>query len=545
MLVRKISFNTIKVAMNFTLFWLSDMGNNDEGTHEKAGLIFKGTNDGVDAEGKRPSKSGKCRSKSNKLEDLDCGADADGDPYSQGVSSAHEEKISSLKSAIQAYEKAEEILLRSDEEIDRPELLSLVQIHHAQGINTSDKELEPEELEEIISKLKESMQSDIRQAAVWNTLGVTLLKTGGVQSSISVFSCLLTMAPDNLDCLGNLGLARLQSGNLDAALNCFQELILKDQGHPSSLINYAAMLLCKYGSVVSGAGVNSAEAAASDASRVANIVKECLLAAIKADPRSSHAWANLANAYDIMGDHWSSGKCLEKAAKLDPSCMSTRYAAAIYRIKESERSQSPSEQLPWAGNEMASVLEDGDPLLIEMPIAWAGFAIVHKSHHEIASAFDTNQNELIEMQERAMYSLKQVSTVCIPNNSKHPRGIALQLGEETAQAEEVFKRAVSLATPQQSHAIFSNLGNLYRQQGKYDRAKAMFTKSLKIRPGYAPAYNNLSLVFIAEALLEEAKFCFEKALAADPLLDAAKSNLVKVSALTRVCVGFPTSMILD
>ncbi|GAB2240865.1 hypothetical protein Droror1_Dr00021383 [Drosera rotundifolia] len=597
---------------------ITPRGDNDERTHERAGLIFKETNDGVDIEGKRPSKSGKCRSKLNKLEDLDCGADADGDPYSQGVSSAREEKISSLKTglihvarkipknahahyllgliyqrlaqpqkAIQAYEKAEEILLRSDEEIDRPELLSLVQIHHAQcvlleslGDSTSDKELEPEELEEIISKLKESMQSDIRQAAVWNTLGVTLLKTGRLQSSISVFSCLLKMAPDNLDCLGNLGLAQLQSGNLDAALNCFQELILKDQGHPSSLINYAAMLLCKYGSVVSGAGANSVEAAASDASRAANVAKECLLAAIKADPRSSHAWANLANAYNIMGDHWSSGKCLEKAAKLDPSCMSTRYAAAIHRIKESERSQSPSEQLPWAGNEMASVLKEGDPLLIEMPIAWAGFAMVHKSQHEIASAFDTKQNELIEMQERAMYSLKQaigedsddamhwhqlglhsLHTQQFQASQRYLKaaiarfkecsctwsnlGIALQLGEETAQAEEVFKRALSLATPQQSHAIFSNLGNLYRQQGKYDRAKAMFTKSLKIRPGYAPAYNNLGLVFIAEGLLEEAKFCFEKALAADPLLDAAKSNLVKVSALTRVCAGFPTSMILD
>ncbi|KAL9275438.1 putative UDP-N-acetylglucosamine--peptide N-acetylglucosaminyltransferase SPINDLY, partial [Drosera capensis] len=637
--------------------------NNDEGTHERAGLIFKETNDSVDVEGKRTSKSGKCRSKSNKLDDLDCGADADGDPYSQGVSSAREEKISSLKTglihvarklpknahahyllgliyqrlaqpqkasplnffphAIQAYEKAEEILLRSDEEIDRPELLSLVQIHHAQcvlleslGDSTSEKELEPEELEEIISKLEESMQSDIRQAAVWNTLGVTFLKTGRLQSAISVFSSLLTMAPDNLDCLGNLGLAQLQSGfwyvidalandqndlgaiadqlarpiqdsnqafreqlralikskwnigNLDAALNCFQELILKDQGHPSSLINYAAILLCRYGSVVSGAGANSAEGAASDASRAANVAKECLLAAIKADPRSSHAWANLANAYDIMGDHWSSGKCLEKAAKLDPSCMSTRYAAAIHRIKESERSQSPSEQLPWAGNEMASVLKEGDPLLIEMPIAWAGFAMVHKSQHEIASAFDTSQNELIETQERAVYSLKQaigedsddamhwhqlglhsLHTQQFQASQRYLKaaiarfkecsytwsnlGIALQLGEETAQAEEVFQRALSLATPEQSHAIFSNLGNLYRQQGKYDRAKAMFTKSLKIRPGYAPAYNNLGLVFIAEGLLEEAKFCFEKALAADPLLDAAKSNLVKVSVLTR------------
>lgn len=30
------------------------------------------------------------------------------------------------------YEKAAEILIRPEEEVDRPELLSLVQIHHAQ-----------------------------------------------------------------------------------------------------------------------------------------------------------------------------------------------------------------------------------------------------------------------------------------------------------------------------------------------------------------------------------------------------------------------------
>lgn len=42
--------------------------------------------------------------------------------------------IRSLKffQAVLAYEKAEEILLRPEAEIDRPELLSLVQIHHAQ-----------------------------------------------------------------------------------------------------------------------------------------------------------------------------------------------------------------------------------------------------------------------------------------------------------------------------------------------------------------------------------------------------------------------------
>lgn len=112
-------------------------------------------------------------------------------------------------------------------------------------------------------------------------------------------------------------------------------------------------------------------------------------------------------------------------------------------------------------------------------------------------------------------------------------GISLQLSEEPSQAEKVYTRALSLATTDLAHAIFSNLGNLYRQQKHYERAKAMFTKSLELQPGYAPAFNNLGLVFVAEGRWEEAKFCFDKALQADPMLDAAKSNLIKAVSTSR------------
>ena len=115
-------------------------------------------------------------------------------------------------------------------------------------------------------------------------------------------------------------------------------------------------------------------------------------------------------------------------------------------------------------------------------------------------------------------------------------GISLQLSEEPTQAEQVYKRALSLAAPQQqAHTIFSNLGNLYRQQKKYPSAKAMFTKALELQPGYPPAYNNLGLVFVAEGRWKEAEFCFNKALQSDPLLDAAKSNMIKAAAMSRVC----------
>lgn len=106
-------------------------------------------------------------------------------------------------------------------------------------------------------------------------------------------------------------------------------------------------------------------------------------------------------------------------------------------------------------------------------------------------------------------------------------GISLQLSGDSYSAEKVYKRALSLSTPQQAHAILSNLGNLYRQEKQFDHAKKMLRKSLEFCPQYAPSHNNLGLIFVAEGHWEEAKRCFQKAIELDPLLDAAESNMVK------------------
>lgn len=452
-------------------------------------------------------------------------------------------------------------------------MLSLVQVHHAQCILlgtledcSSDEELDPEELENILAKLKEVVKSDVRQASIWNALGIILLRSGRLQSAISVFSTLLDISPDNLDCLSNLGIACLQSGNLELSEKCFQDLLIKDQNHPTALINYAALILYKYGSLVavSGAGANTLYGTSADQVTAANVAKECLLAALKADSKAAHIWTNLANAYYLMGDHRSSAKCLEKAGKIDPNCLATRYAVGVHRIRDAERSQNPNEQLSWAGIEMASILREGDSTSIEPPVAWAGLAMVHRAQHEIVAGFEVEHNELVEVKEHAIYSLKQaiaedpadavqwhqlgLHSLCTQQFKTSQTylkaavarrkdctyawsnlGISLQLSEESSQAESVYKQALSLATPKQAHTIFSNLGNLYRQLKQYECAKAMFNKSLELQPGYAPALNNLGLVYVAEGKWNEAKDSFDKAIQADPLLDAAKSNMIKAS----------------
>ncbi|KAG1363365.1 UDP-N-acetylglucosamine--peptide N-acetylglucosaminyltransferase 110 kDa subunit [Cocos nucifera] len=508
------------------------------------------------------------------IKDNDIVEGEDLDQQCHGASMSREEKVSSLKAglvhvarkmpknahaqfilglmyqrlgqpqkAVLAFEKSSEILLRDEEEIRRPDLLSLVLIHHAQCIlqantgDSSDKELEMGELDEILVKLKESVQSDPKQAAVWNTLGLILLRTNRLESAISILSSLLAIVPDYLDSLANLGIAYLQSGNLELSAKCFQDLILKDQNHPAALINYAAFLLCKYGSIIPGPGANAGEGAYPHQVEAATVAKVCLTAAVKAEPKAGALWVNLANAYYVAGDHRNAKKCLEQAAKLEPNQMSARYAIAVHRIKDAERSQDSTEQLSWAANEMASILKEGDPAIIDLPIAWAGLAMAHSAQHEIAAAFETEQRDLVEMSNIATPKAKQDgeysyfgSLLCsCPLNC-----IALQLSDDPSSAEVVYKRALSHATTQQAHAILSNLGNLYRQQKRFEHAKAIFAKSLELCPGYAPAHNNLGLVFVAEGRWEEARSNFEKALQSDPLLDAAKSNMMKAVAMSRI-----------
>src|SRR4051812_5705413 len=108
-----------------------------------------------------------------------------------------------------------------------------------------------------------------------------------------------------------------------------------------------------------------------------------------------------------------------------------------------------------------------------------------------------------------------MTNVCAP--MAFYTGIALQLSNDPS-SETVYKRALVLSSSQQSYAILSNIGILYRQHRLYELAKKMLSRSLDICPGYAPANNNLGLVFVAEGRWEDAVSCFEKAVKSDDLL---------------------------
>lgn len=70
---------------------------NEESSQDKSTVIYNDC-ETMEGEVKRSNKSGKCRSRNNKVDcSLDYGADADGEQHGQGAPSSREEKVSSLK----------------------------------------------------------------------------------------------------------------------------------------------------------------------------------------------------------------------------------------------------------------------------------------------------------------------------------------------------------------------------------------------------------------------------------------------------------------
>ena len=62
----------------------------------------------------------------------------------------------------------------------------------------------------------------------------------------------------------------------------------------------------------SGAGGNVSAGPYLHQKEALAVAKECLLAAVKADPKAASVWVNLANAYYMAGEHRNSKRCLEQ-----------------------------------------------------------------------------------------------------------------------------------------------------------------------------------------------------------------------------------------
>ena len=144
----------------------------------------------------------------------------------------------------------------------------------------------------------------------------------------------------------------------------------------------------------------------------------------------------------------------------------------------------------------------------------------------------------------------------------HRAGIAADMRKDHAVAEKYFRAA---AAQQPTNAeLMGDLGYCYYLQGKLDEANKTLTKAVELAPQDARHHNNLGLVlghqrdyegafaqfsaagsqadafynmafvFAGQNLVDEAKGCFQEALAADPSHERARQALASFEEYDRL-----------
>ena len=90
-------------------------------------------------------------------------------------------------------------------------------------------------------------------------------------------------------------------------------------------------------------------------------------------------------------------------------------------------------------------------------------------------------------------------------------------------SEAVFQRALEVTV--NNHIAELGMGNLRLGRGDPSGARSHYLASLRIKPDYAEAHNNLAMVLMAEGRTEEAEAHYREAIKAEPTFEKAYNNL--------------------
>ena len=101
--------------------------------------------------------------------------------------------------------------------------------------------------------------------------------------------------------------------------------------------------------------------------------------------------------------------------------------------------------------------------------------------------------------------------------------LTLQQSARFANAETLYR--ATLAGNPSCWLAYTNLGNLFVDQGKFGEAKAQFSRALEIKPDLASAYNGLGIATVGEGDLENGIHSYRRAIELQPDYPEALNNL--------------------
>jgi tetratricopeptide (TPR) repeat protein len=224
--------------------------------------------------------------------------------------------------------------------------------------------------------------------------------------------------------------------------------------------------------------------------------REAYLRALEINPRYFDAYRNLALLYGKTGDHATAMKYLEEAVSLNGTDADLRYNLGL----ASSRAGHPQK----AALHLAKAIE-GRPNNAKYQLVYG--EVLYKIG---------NHQDAIKALRRAMELDKNLP------GAHHQIGKAMLASGDVAGAENHLRNALTLA---KSAATHSDLGVLLFQTERLDEAAEQFSAALAIDPNLAPAVSNLGSVRNKQGKVEESMTLFRRAIDLDPGYEMARANL--------------------
>jgi tetratricopeptide (TPR) repeat protein len=276
----------------------------------------------------------------------------------------------------------------------------------------------------------------------------------------------------------NLGLALAGSGEVDAAIRCFNKAIDLDRTDPQAHRHLGLAVQAK--GDVDGA-------------------IRCFHQALTLDPRLAQAHGALGSALEQKKDIDGAIRCWRKAVDVDPG-----YTQAHYRLGLALAARGDTVGAIGCFRK-ALALDPTDPQV----------------HYQLGVALEKDDIA------RAIACFRKAIDLDANFTQAHySLGLALQRQDDLDGAVRCFERVIGLdANHTQAHY---KLGLALQRKGNVDGAVRCFRRAAGLDPDNTQAHYKLGLALQRKGDLDGAIPCFEKAIELDPELRGARTSLAQV-----------------
>lgn len=272
-------------------------------------------------------------------------------------------------------------------------------------------------------------------------------------------------------------LASHQAGNVDAAIQTYQQILRAYPKHPAAM-HFLGLAMQQRGNLERGI--------------------QLMVEAVTLAPHEFSFHSNLGNAYLSAGNLDGAIKAFDGAVRLKPQLPELWRNLGVARARKGD-----ADGAERAYREALGLRGDYVDAHVALGVLLLGSGKPREAEPHFARAAELAPNVAV-------------------NHDNLANALAAQGKFEEAVLE--YQRAIEL-DPQYAEAI-NNLGNTLREMHRLDDAESAYRRALVLRPELAVARNNLATVVLQLGRAGEAVAEYRRALADDPTFTRAHANLL-------------------